>query len=414
MKASILTIGDEILIGQIADTNSHYLANYLDKLGFEVTEMMSISDGESAIREAMDRQLSRVDLVILTGGLGPTKDDLTKQVFCDFFDDVLVENAAVFDHVKQLIEGYFKRPISDINRRQALVPSKATVLFNALGTAPGMMMKKGTTQYVSLPGVPFEMKGIVEHVLTPILKEQFTLRFNVHQTIVVYGIGESLLAEYLSDWEDTLPETIQLAYLPSRGRVRLRLSTTGENKKEIESNLTTHIERIPTVVKDHIRAYSDLSRSDVVIEQLKAAGQTLACAESCTGGRLAVLFSEKEGASAFFKGGAVTYATQSKIDLLGVSKETIETYSVVSEQVACEMAAHARQKFKADIAVATTGNAGPTKGDSEAAVGTVYVGIASKHGTFAVKYELGQPREQVIERTISRALELVYNEILKK
>ncbi|MGS4346735.1 CinA family nicotinamide mononucleotide deamidase-related protein [Myroides odoratus] len=414
MKASILTIGDEILIGQIADTNSHYLADYLDKLGFEVTEMMSISDGESAIREAMERQLSRVDLVILTGGLGPTKDDLTKQVFCDFFDDVLVENAAVFDHVKQLIEGYFKRPISDINRRQALVPSKATVLFNALGTAPGMMMKKGTTQYVSLPGVPFEMKGIVEHVLTPILKEQFTLRFNVHQTIVVYGIGESLLAEYLSDWEDTLPETIQLAYLPSRGRVRLRLSTTGENKKEIESNLTTHIERIPTVVKDHIRAYSDLSRSDVVIEQLKAAGQTLACAESCTGGRLAVLFSEKEGASAFFKGGAVTYATQSKIDLLGVSKETIETYSVVSEQVACEMAAHARQKFKADIAVATTGNAGPTKGDSEAAVGTVYVGIASKHGTFAVKYELGQPREQVIERTISRALELVYNEILKK
>ncbi|WP_410879670.1 competence/damage-inducible protein A [Myroides sp. DW712] len=414
MKASILTIGDEILIGQIADTNSHYLADYLDKLGFEVTEMMSISDGESAIREAMDRQLSRVDLVILTGGLGPTKDDLTKQVFCDFFDDVLVEDATVFNHVKQFIEGHFKRPISDINRRQALVPSKATVLFNALGTAPGMMMKKGNTQYVSLPGVPFEMKGIVEKELTPVLKEQFTLRFNVHQTIVVYGIGESLLAEYLSDWEDTLPESIQLAYLPSRGRVRLRLSSSGENKKEIEANLATYIERIPAEVKEHIRAYSDLSRSDVVIEQLKTAGQTLACAESCTGGRLAVLFSEKEGASAFFKGGVVTYATQSKIDLLGVSKETIEQYSVVSEQVACEMAEQAHHKFKADIAVSTTGNAGPTKGDSEAAVGTVYVGIASKHGTFAVKCELGQPREQVIERTISRALELVYNEILKK
>lgn len=414
MKASIITIGDEILIGQIVDTNSHYLADYLDKLGFEVLEMMSISDGEQAIREAMERQLNRVDLVILTGGLGPTKDDVTKQVFCDFFDDVLVEDAAVFQHVKQFIEGHFKRPISDINRRQALVPSKATVLFNALGSAPGMMVKKGNTHYVSLPGVPFEMKGIVENTLTPVLKEQFTLRFNVHQTIVVYGIGESLLAEYLNDWEEALPETIQLAYLPSRGRVRLRLSSTGENKGEIEANLAAYIERIPPLVKEHIRAYGDLSRSDVVIEQLKATGQTVACAESCTGGRLAVLFSEKEGASAYFKGGAVTYATQSKIDLLGVKKETIEAYSVVSEQVACEMAEQARQKFKADIAVSTTGNAGPSKGDSEVAVGTVYVGIASKHGTFAVKYELGQPREQVIERTISRALELVYNEILKK
>lgn len=414
MKASIITIGDEILIGQIVDTNSHYLADYLDKLGFEVLEMMSISDGEHAIREAMERQLNRVDLVILTGGLGPTKDDVTKQVFCNFFDDILVEDAVVFQHVKQFIEGHFKRPISDVNRRQALVPSKAKVLFNALGSAPGMMVKKEQTHYVSLPGVPFEMKGIVENSLTPVLKEQFTLRFNVHQTIVVYGIGESLLAEYLSDWEEALPETIHLAYLPSRGRVRLRLSSTGENKEEIEANLAVYIARIPTLVKEHIRAYGDLSRSDVVIEQLKATGKTVACAESCTGGRLSMLFSEKEGASAFFKGGAVTYATQSKIDLLGVKKETIEAFSVVSEQVACEMAEQARQKFKADIAVSTTGNAGPSKGDSAAAVGTVYVGIASKEGTFAVKYELGQPREQVIERTISRALELVYNEILKK
>jgi len=414
MKASIITIGDEILIGQIVDTNSHYLADYLDKLGFEVLEMMSISDRESAIREAMERQLNRVDLVILTGGLGPTKDDVTKQVFCEFFDDVLVEDEVVFQHVKQFIEGHFKRPISDINRRQALVPSKATVLFNALGSAPGMMVKRGQTYYVSLPGVPFEMKGIVENTLTPVLKEQFALRFNVHKTLVVYGIGESLLAEYLSDWEEALPETIQLAYLPSRGRVRLRLSSSGDNKEEIEARLDAYIELIPSLVKEHIRAYSDLSRSDVVIEQLKDTGQTIACAESCTGGRLAVLFSEKEGASAFFKGGMVTYATTSKIEVLGVEKGTVEAYSVVSEQVACEMAEQARQKFKADIAVSTTGNAGPSKGDSEAAVGTVYVGIASKHGTFAVQYELGQPREQVIERTISRALELVYKEILKK
>lgn len=414
MKASILTIGDEILIGQIVDTNSNYLAKYLDKLGFEIVEMLSIADSEIAIKEAMNRQLNRVDLVLITGGLGPTKDDLTKQVFCDFFDDVLVENQTVFSHVKQLIEGYFNRPISDLNRKQALVPSKAKVLFNELGTAPGMMLKKEQTHFVSLPGVPFEMIGIVEKELTPILKEQFTLRFNVHKTIVVYGIGESLLAEYLTEWEDNLPENVQLAYLPSRGRVRLRLSSTGTDKLRIEAILATVIATIPQKVKEHIRAYDDLSRSDVVIKKLKAEGLTLACAESCTGGRLAVLFSAKEGASAFFKGGMVTYATQSKIDVLGVKKETIEAHSVVSEQVACEMAEQVRQKFDSDIAVATTGNAGPSKGDSAVEIGTVYVGIASNKGTYAVKYELGQPREQVIERTISRALELVYNEILKK
>lgn len=414
MKASIITIGDEILIGQIVDTNSNFLANYLDKLGFEMVEMLSVSDTEHAIKEAMQRQQDRVDLVVITGGLGPTKDDLTKQVFCRYFDDVLVEDARVFAHVKALIEDYFKRPISDLNRKQALVPSKATVLFNQLGTAPGMMMQKGQTHYISLPGVPFEMKGIVSSVLTPILKEKFTLRFNVHKTIVVYGIGESLLAEYLTDWEDGLPAEVQLAYLPSRGRVRLRLSSTGTDKGNIEAKLDQLIEAIPAKVKAQIRAYDDLSRSEVVIEKLKAEGKTIACAESCTGGRLAVLFSEKEGASAFFKGGMVTYATSAKVSVLGVKSETITQHSVVSEQVACEMAIQAREKFNSDYAISTTGNAGPTKGDSDAAVGTVYLGMASKNGAYAIKCELGQPREQVIERAISRALELVYNEILKK
>ncbi|MGG5505247.1 MULTISPECIES: competence/damage-inducible protein A [unclassified Myroides] len=414
MKASIITIGDEILIGQIVDTNSNFLANYLDKLGFEIVEILSISDSESAINEAMQRQVDRVDLVLITGGLGPTKDDLTKQVFCRFFEDELIENAEVFLHVKALIEEYFKRPISDLNRKQALVPSKATVLFNPLGTAPGMMMKKGNTQYVSLPGVPFEMKGIVENSLTPLLKEQFTLRFNVHKTIVVYGIGESLLAEYLTDWEDALPSEVQLAYLPSRGRVRLRLSSVGTSKQQIEVLLDELIEKIPTKVKENIRAYTDLSRAEVVIEKLKAEGRTIACAESCTGGRLSVLFSEKEGASAYFKGGMVTYATTAKETVLGVQKETIAKNSVVSEQVAREMAEQVRAKFQSDYGVSTTGNAGPAKGDSEADLGTVYVGIASHHGSHALKFELGQPREQVIERAISRALELVYSEILKK
>jgi len=414
MRASIITIGDEILIGQIVDTNSTYLAKYLDQFGFEVVEMLSISDSEMAIKEAMERQLNRVDLVLITGGLGPTKDDLTKQVFCEFFEDVLVENEAVYLHIKQLIEAYFKRPISPINRRQALVPSKATVLFNHLGTAPGMLVRKEQTHYVSLPGVPFEMKGIVEQALTPVLKEKFALRYNVHKTIIVYGIGESLLAEYLEEWEDALPESIQLAYLPSRGMVRLRLSSSGIDKFAIEAELRKKIDAIPVLVQDHIRAYEDLSMAEIVIEQLKLQHKTIAFAESCTGGQLAALFSAKEGASAYFRGGVIPYATSSKEVLLGVDKQTITDYSVVSEQVACEMAEKARQKFDADIAISTTGNAGPSKGDSDVEVGTVYVGVATSNGTFAVKYELGQPREQVIERTISRALDLVYNEILKK
>ncbi|AJA67695.1 CinA family nicotinamide mononucleotide deamidase-related protein [Myroides odoratimimus] len=414
MKASIITIGDEILIGQIVDTNSVYLAKELDLLGFEVSEIITISDKKESIEKAMSSQMGQVDLVIMTGGLGPTKDDVTKKVFCDFFEDHLVIDEQVLAHVTTLIENYFKRPISEVNKQQALVPSTSTVLFNTVGTAPGMLMQKNNTTFVSFPGVPLEMKTIFSEQLVPYIKDHFKGVFNIHKTIITYGIGESLLAEYLEDWENNLPSDIKLAYLPSPGKVRLRLSSRGSNQDFLSQSIEMQIDRMPESVKAYIRAYEDIDFPEIIIKELQIRNKTISFAESCTGGRLAVMFNAKPGSSAYFKGGMVCYATESKVNILGVNQDTINKYTVVSEEVAMEMAEQARLKFNSDYAIATTGNAGPSKGDSDVEVGTVCIGIATPIGVFTKKYELGQPREKVINSAIAKGLELIYNEILKK
>ncbi|APA91014.1 MULTISPECIES: CinA family nicotinamide mononucleotide deamidase-related protein [Myroides] len=414
MKASIITIGDEILIGQIVDTNSVYLAKELDLLGFEVSEIITISDKKESIEKAMSSQMGQVDLVIMTGGLGPTKDDVTKKVFCDFFEDHLVIDEQVLAHVTTLIENYFKRPISEVNKQQALVPSTSTVLFNTVGTAPGMLMQKNNTTFVSFPGVPLEMKTIFSEQLVPYIKDHFKGVFNIHKTIITYGIGESLLAEYLEDWENNLPSDIKLAYLPSPGKVRLRLSSRGSNQDFLSQSIEMQIDRMPESVKAYIRAYEDIDFPEIIIKELQIRNKTISFAESCTGGRLAVMFNAKPGSSAYFKGGMVCYATESKVNILGVNQDTINKYTVVSEEVAMEMAEQARLKFNSDYAIATTGNAGPSKGDSDVEVGTVCIGIATPTGVFTKKYELGQPREKVINSAIAKGLELIYNEILKK
>ncbi|EPH06917.1 CinA family nicotinamide mononucleotide deamidase-related protein [Myroides odoratimimus] len=414
MKASIITIGDEMLIGQIVDTNSVYLAKELDLLGFEVAEIITISDKKESIEKAMSSQMGQVDLVIMTGGLGPTKDDVTKKVFCDFFEDHLVIDEQVLAHVTTLIENYFKRPISEVNKQQALVPSTSTVLFNTVGTAPGMLMQKNNTTFVSFPGVPLEMKTIFSEQLVPYIKDHFKGVFNIHKTIITYGIGESLLAEYLEDWENNLPSDIKLAYLPSPGKVRLRLSSRGSNQDFLSQSIEMQIDRMPESVKAYIRAYEDIDFPEIIIKELQIRNKTISFAESCTGGRLAVMFNAKPGSSAYFKGGMVCYATESKVNILGVNQDTINKYTVVSEEVAMEMAEQARLKFNSDYAIATTGNAGPSKGDSDVEVGTVCIGIATPTGVFTKKYELGQPREKVINSAIAKGLELIYNEILKK
>lgn len=414
MKAAIITIGDEILIGQIVDTNSAYLAKKLDQLGFQVVSALTIGDNKAAIEGALLNFLGKVDVVIMTGGLGPTKDDITKKVFCDFFNDYLVCNQKVLDHITIMLERIFNKPISEINKQQALVPSKAHVLFNEVGTAPGMLMKKNDTLFVSLPGVPFEMKHIVEEQLAPYLNSKYYSNINVHKVIITYGIGESLLAEYLEEWENNLPEDIHLAYLPSPGRVRLRLSVKGDNREVLEKRITELIKKIPKTVIPYIRAYEDVDLSQIVIKELQNQNKTISFAESCTGGRLSVMFNSLPGSSSYFKGGIIPYASQAKIDVLGVNEKLVSEYSVVSEQVAIEMARLARDKFKSDYAISTTGNAGPTKGDSEEDLGTVYIGIASSKGVYAKKFNLGQPREKVINSAISKGLELIYNYILKK
>ncbi|MEK6451385.1 MULTISPECIES: competence/damage-inducible protein A [unclassified Myroides] len=414
MKASIVTIGDEILIGQIVDTNSAYLAKELDKLGFDVIEIITVSDKREAIEAVLQRQLSIVDLVIITGGLGPTKDDVTKNVFCDFFGDRLIEDESVLNHVSEMLERLFKRPLSPINRQQALVPSKAKVLFNKVGTAPGMLMSKENTTFISLPGVPFEMKTIFVDEVVPFVEKTFQKSFNFHKTIITYGLGESLLAELLEEWEDNLPQNVKLAYLPSAGSVRLRLSIQGDSKVFLEQVIDSQLKALPESVIPYVRAYEDLSLGEIVIRELENREKTISFAESCTGGKLSTMFNEKPGSSSYFKGGIVTYSTQSKIDLLGVNQATIDKYSVVSEKVAIEMATKAKERFKSDYAIATTGNAGPSKGDSPEEIGTVYIGIATPEKVFAKKYQFGQPREKVINSAVSKGLDLIYNEILEK
>jgi nicotinamide-nucleotide amidase len=415
MKASIVTIGDEILIGQIVDTNSSYIAKALDKIGIATHEMLSISDDKQRILNTFQKLQNNVEVVIITGGLGPTKDDITKKTFCEYFEDTLVENEAVLLHVKEIIEGIYKRPITQINREQALVPTKAKVLFNKAGTAPGMWMEKENTVFISLPGVPYEMKYLIEYEVIPNLIQKFERPHIIHQTIMTYGRGESLIAEQIEEWEDSLPNFIKLAYLPSPGKVRLRLTARGNNKETLQKEIEKQVKLLDLLIHDIIVGYNEDEPIEVVLGKLLTDKKhTIATAESCTGGKIATLLTSVSGASNYFKGSVVSYATQTKMDILGVSKTTIDIHGVVSAAVAKEMALGVQQLTKADYAIATTGNAGPSKGDAVADLGTVFIAIATPNEVFIEEFNFGQPREKVIDRAVSKALELVYKEILKK
>lgn len=415
MKASIITIGDEILIGQIVDTNSSYIAKQLDKIGISVSEMRSISDDKTEILQTLSEFENQTDIVIITGGLGPTKDDITKKTICEFCDDVLIENSEVLEHVRDLIEGFYKRPITQINKDQALVPSKAEILFNKMGTAPGMWLQKENTIFISLPGVPYEMKYLIDNEVIPKITERFSRPIIIHKTIMTYGRGESLIAEQIEDWENNLPNYIKLAYLPSPGRVRLRLSARGLVEKDLRDGLDNEIEKLNQLIGEIIVGYDEGDTIEVVIGKiLLKKGLTIATAESCTGGKIAQTITSVSGASGYFKGSIVSYATDVKERILNVSHNVIKENSVVSAQVAKEMVLSVQKMMNTNIAISTTGNAGPLKGDSEAEVGTVFIGIAIDDAVFVEEFNFGQPREKVIDRAVNKALELVYKEILKK
>ncbi len=414
MKATIVTIGDEILIGQITDTNSGYIAKALDKVGVQTHEMVSISDDRKHILDTFARLQNQTDLVIITGGLGPTKDDITKHTFCEYFQDTLVRNHEVEQHIVDLFQKILTVTVTQVNKDQALVPSRATILHNAYGTAPGMWMQKEQTVFVSLPGVPFEMKGIVDQFLIPKIVTEYKRPYILHKTIMTYGMGESMVAERIEDWENNLPDFIKLAYLPAPGRVRLRLTARGTNQALLEQTIAEKVVLLTELIGDIIVGFDEGETLEVMLGKLLAQQQkTLATAESCTGGKIAQLITSVSGASAYFKGSVVSYATQTKIDVLGLKSELIQEHSVVSSAVAAAMAQAVQKLMQTDYALATTGNAGPSKGDSPADLGTVFIGLATPVGVQTFEFNFGQPREKVIDRTVNKALELLQKEILK-
>jgi len=409
MKAELVSIGDEILIGQIENTNAVFLAKELNKIGVEVAQISSISDQKEIIVNALDEARKRADIIIMTGGLGPTKDDVTKHTLCEYFDDHLVKNEKVLEHIENIFKKYVTTPISDMNREQANLPTKATILHNRYGTAAGMWFLDAGQVFVSLPGVPYEMEALIKNEVLPKIQQQFVLPALYHKTILTYGLGESVIAERIEDWENNLPESIKLAYLPSLGRVRLRLSTKGPELEALKTAVNAQLEKVIPLIEDiYFGTEEDQSIEFQIAKRLNEMGKSLSCAESCTGGAIATRFTSQAGASTFFKGSAVTYATDSKTDLLGVEKTIIEKHGVVSGAVAAAMALGAQKKYQSDYAIATTGNAGPTKGDSGQEVGTVFIGLATPKGVESFQYNMGNNRTRVIHKTVNQAFEILY------
>lgn len=414
MNAEIITIGDEILIGQIIDSNSAFIAKKLNKIGISVYQITSVQDDKIHILKALKEAESNADIIIITGGLGPTKDDITKTTLAQYFEDKLVQDLKVLENIKHLWKTYIKQPLSQINIDQALIPSKAIALMNKFGSAPGMWIEKENKVFISLPGVPFEMKALIHNEVLPKLRIRYKLPYILHKTIMTYGLGESMIAERIENWENQLPSFIKLAYLPNLGRVRLRLSSKGTDRDFIEKETDKQIDLLKPLIDDIFVGFEDETSIEALIGTLlKQKKQTLATAESCTGGQLAHLITQVPGASAYFKGSLVCYATQSKIDILKVDKKLIQKYSVVSEQVAQAMALNAKKLFHSDYAISTTGNAGPTKGDSHAEVGTVCVAIATPNTVLSWQFLFGKHRTRVINKAVNKSFELLYKEILK-
>ena len=410
MKATIITIGDEILIGQILDTNSRYISRALNAHGIVVAERTSIGDDRTQIVETLDRALSQSEVVIITGGLGPTKDDITKHTLCDYFGSTLRYDEVEAEHIRSLL-AVRNIAFNDLNRGQAMVPECCTVLHNAHGTAPGMWFEQNGRVVVSLPGVPFEMQHLIDEEVMPRLKTRFELREIVHRTMITFGIAESILAERIAKWEEALPDYIRLAYLPAPNVVRLRLSAYEVEGKEVRHEIDNLFEELRSIIPDNIAGFEEASVEELVHNILINKGLTLATAESCTGGAIASKFTAQAGASAYFLCGVVSYSNESKNSVLGVEMSDITHFGAVSEQVAKAMASGARAISGADFAISTTGIAGPTGGSKEKPVGTVWIGVATPNRCFAVLKNCGTDRSQIISRATAYAIAMLYEEL---
>ncbi len=403
MLAEIITIGDEILIGQIIDTNSAWMAQQLNAVGIRIKQISSVSDNREHILSALKEASERADVILITGGLGPTKDDITKTTLADYFGVGMKRDQETLGNVARIFARY-NRPLLDVNIRQADVPENCEVLLNKNGTAPGMWFHENAKVYVSMPGVPHEMMYLMEDLVIPKLKATFNLPKILHQTILTVGEGESFLAERIADIEDQLPPEIKLAYLPKLGLVRLRLSAYGKDEEKLKQELETQTKKITERLGSTVAATEDIPLEKAILLLMAKNKQTLSLAESCTGGYIAHLFTSLPGASGVFLGGAVSYSYEMKEQMLGVNNDTLWRTGAVSEETVREMAEGALRNFSSDYALAVTGIAGPDGGTPEKPVGTVWVAVARKDKTVARKYVFGNKRIQNIERTAVTAM----------
>ena len=404
INASIITIGDELLIGQTIDTNSAWMGQQLNKEGIWVKRRVAVGDVWDDIWNTLDEESKQADIIFITGGLGPTADDITKPLLCKYFGGKLVVDEGALQNVKEIFTKYLNRPLLEVNIKQAEVPDVCTVIQNKRGTAPGMMFKKEGKIFISLPGVPNEMKGMMEDFVLPQLPAFFELPAVVHRTLLTAGIGESFLAERISEFETSLPKHIKLAYLPNYGMVRLRLTTIGKNKEAITTDIDNLFKELQHQVADVMVVNEDISLQEAVGKLLKEKGETVTTAESCTGGYIAHLMSSIAGSSAYFNGGIVSYANDVKQSLLGVQETTLTKYGAVSDETVIEMAKGALQSIPSDYSVAVSGIMGPGGGSDEKPVGLVHIAVANKNKVVSQQLHFRFNRDRNIELTAVNAL----------
>ena len=410
MLVEIITIGDELLIGQVVDTNSAWMGQQLNLAGFKVKQITSVSDDEQHILTALDEAIKHADVILITGGLGPTKDDITKNTLCKYFNTSLVFNDEAYKNIEQLFK-VRGRQVTPTNRSQAEVPANCTVLQNKNGTAPGMWFEHNNKILVSMPGVPYEMKSMMADDVIPLLEAKFETPNIVHQTVLTQGVGESFLSDMIAGWEAQLPAYMKLAYLPSAGMVRLRLTAISADA-DLQQQVAGQIKKLMPLIERFVYGYDDDTLQELVGKLLLKNNQTLALAESCTGGYISHLITSIPGSSVYYKGSLVAYAYEIKEDFLGVPKAILEAKGAVSEEVVMQMATQVRQNFKTDYAIAVSGIAGPNGGTADKPVGTEWIAIATPDKTFAKRYQFGTHRMRNIEVTAYTALNMLRKELV--
>jgi len=412
MNAEIINIGDELLIGQVVNTNASWLAAELNKTGIPVVQITTIADDDRAIKSALDQAAERAQIIILSGGLGPTKDDITKKTLAEYFNSKMIFDEKTFENVKKIFAARHYQ-VTEVNKMQAMIPEKCIPLQNNYGTAPGMWFEKDDKVFVSLPGVPYEMKALFTNEVLTRLTKRFKMGAIAHKTIMTTGVGESFLAEKIKDWENSLPAHVKLAYLPQPGIVRLRLTAKGSDKKTLEQELARLTEALKQIVPEIIFGYNDVLLEEAVGMLLKEKRKTIATAESCTGGYLAHLITSIPGSSEYFMGSIISYSNEVKMKQLGVSSDDLEKHGAVSQEVVEQMAKGARERLKTDYAMATSGIAGPDGGTEDKPVGTTWIALAGPDGVISQRFHFGEHRGRNIRRSALAALNMLRLELIQ-